>query len=141
MEGFHKRLELAADILQLGRLSQQQGWKHDFNFEWQMVWLNQTIVVTDPELNIVYASSNMLAMNGYLPEEVIGRRPSMFQGQDTSPETKCHIRNAIEQRIPFETSILNYRKNGETYMCQLHEYPMFNHKKALVNFIAFETLI
>lgn len=140
MEGFHKRLELAGDILQLGRLSQRQGWQHDFNFEGQLVWLNKTIIVTDTALNIVYASSNMVAMNGYLPEEVVGKRPSLFQGRDTSLETKSYIRNAIEQRIPFEASILNYRKSGEAYMCHLQEFPLFNQKKALVNFIAFESL-
>lgn len=140
MEGFHKRLELASDIQQLIQLSQRQSWQHELDFERQLIWLNKTIVVTDEALRIVYASSNILAMNGYLPQEVIGKRPSLFQGKDTSFETKSYIRSAIEQRIPFETSILNYRKNGESYMCHLQEYPLFNHKKALVNFIAFECL-
>lgn len=140
MEGFHKRLELADDIQQLLQLSQQQGWDHSFNFEQQMIWSNKTILVTDVAFNIVYASSNMFHMNGYLPEEVIGRQPSMFQGKDTSPETRLHIRNAIEQRQSCETSILNYRKDGDTYVCHLQEYPVFDRKKALVNFIAFECL-
>ena len=140
MEGFHKRLELSHDIQQLTRLSQQQRWQHDFNFEQQLIWSNKTVLVTDHTLNIVYASSNLFFMNGYMPEEVIGRNPSMFQGKDTCPETRFHIRQAIEQRVPVETSILNYRKNGDTYICHLQEYPLFNHKNALVNFIAFECL-
>ena len=140
MEGFHKRLEYSEDIQQLTRLAQQQRWQHDFDFEHQLIWSNKTVLVTDLTLNIVYASSNLVFMNGYHPCEVLGKRPSMFQGKDTSPETKLHIRNAIDQRIPCEASILNYRKNGDTYMCNLQEYPLFNHKNALVNFIAFECL-
>lgn len=141
MEGFHKRLELADDLQQLAQLSRRRSWQHDLNFEWQLIWQNKTVIVTDPALNIVYASSNMVFMNGYHPDEVIGKRPSLFQGKDTSPETKQFIQNALEQRLPFEASILNYRKNGESYMCHLQEFPLYNHKSNLVNFIAFESLV
>lgn len=133
-------MELADDIQQLAMLSQRQSWQHELNFQHQLIWLNKTVVVTDAGLNIVYASSNIYAMNGYMPEEVIGKNPSMFQGKETSQETKSLIRHSIEQQVPFETSILNYRKNGQTYQCQIEEYPLFNHKKALVNFIAFECI-
>ena len=140
MEGFHKRLEYSDDIQQLVRLAQLQRWQHDFNFEQQLIWSNKTVLVTDPLINIVYASSNLIFMNGYMPDEVLGKQPSIFQGKNTSPEAKLQIRNAIEQRIPCETSILNYRKNGESYMCHVQEFPLFNHKNVLVNFIAFECL-
>ncbi len=140
MEGFQRRLELADDIQELILMSKKQQWAHDFNFEHQLVWLNKTIVVTDPGLRIVYASSNILHMNGYAAEEVLGQRPSMFQGPDTSADTKSMIRDALDRRMPIETSIVNYRKTGEPYMCVLEEYPLFNHKMDLVNFVAFECI-
>lgn len=140
MEGYHRRLELAADIQQLALLSNRQSWQHELDLEHQLIWLNRTVVVTDTGLNIVYASSNIYNMNGYTSDEVIGKKPSLFQGKETSAETKLFIRNSIEQRVPFETSIVNYRKNGDTYLCRLEEYPLYNHKKALVNFIAFECI-
>ena len=140
MEGYHRRLELADDIQQLTLLSKSQSWQHSLDMEHQLVWLNRTLLVTDLGLNIVYASSNMFAMNGYTPDEVIGKKPSLFQGKETSTDTKLFIRQSIEKRVPFETNIVNYRKNGDTYMCRLEEYPLYNHKNALVNFIAFECL-
>ena len=138
MEGFHRRLNLADDIQQLAQLSQQQGWIHNLNFEHQLLWLDRTILVTDPALMIVYASSNMENMNGYTPDEVIGWRPSMFQGPETSLLTRQQLGEAIKKQTPFETTIINYRKDGQQYLCHLEEYPLFNHKKDLVNFIAFE---
>ena len=140
MEGFSRRMELADDILQLNALSNRQGWQHELDMEHQLVWLNRTVLVTDVGLNIVYASSNIFAMNGYTSAEVIGKKPSLFQGRETSADTKSFIRQSLEQRVPFSIDILNYRKNGDPYQCRLEEFPLFNHNKDLVNFIAFECL-
>ena len=79
-------------------------------------------------------------MNGYKPSEVIGKTPQMFQGKDTSADTRKMIKSAIIQRLPFEAVILNYCKNGEPYNCHINAFPIFNHKKILVNFIAFENI-
>ena len=140
MEGYHKRLNVADDVQRLAQLGERQSWQHDLDFTRQLVWLNKTVLVTDTGLNIVYASSNLLHMNGYSPEEVIGRKPSMFQGRDTSPDAKSFIRQSLDRQVPFCIDILNYRKNGESYMCGIEEYPLFDEHRTLVNFIAFEWL-
>jgi PAS domain S-box-containing protein len=98
----------------------------------------EVVIVTDANLEIVFASHNMTKMNGYIEEEVIGKTPKMFQGHASSLTTSSEIRKAIHQQQPFEKTVLNYNKNGETYVCLIKGFPVFNVKGKLSHFIAFE---
>ena len=97
------------------------------------------VLVTDANLKIVFASSNITDMNGYDYKEIIGNSPKMFQGKATSLESRKNIRIAVENLLPFKEVILNYKKNGETYLCQIEAYPKFDKQGNFVNYIAFET--
>jgi PAS domain S-box-containing protein len=96
------------------------------------------IVVTCPKLKIVFASKNIVRMNGYEPEEIIGKSPKIFQGSKTNITISGEIREAIEKRQPFEKEVLNYRKDGIPYKCNIKGFPVFNKQGELTNFIAFE---
>lgn len=96
------------------------------------------IIVTDARLQIVFSSQNMIKMNGYKEEEVIGKSPKMFQGKDTSKEVAAEIREAITNKVSFEKKILNYCKNGEPYYCWIKGFPIFNTEGQLSHFIALE---
>jgi PAS domain S-box-containing protein len=141
MEGYHRRMEYAGDVQHLNKLSEQKKWQQSWNFEDELFRQHKTILVTDSSLHINYATSNIFAMNGYTPKDVIGKSPKMFQGKETSTDARAMIRRAITDYLPFETTILNYRKNGSPYHCHIKAYPVFNNKKSLVNFIAFENLV
>lgn len=43
-----------------------------------IVWENKTIIVTSTALKIILATKNIYEMNGYHPDEVIGRQPKKF---------------------------------------------------------------
>jgi PAS domain S-box-containing protein len=77
-------------------------------------------------------------MTGYAENEVIDKTPKMFQGPETSKIALQEIRQAIEKQLPFEKTLLNYKKNGETYDCKIQVFPIFNLKGQLCHFIAFE---
>jgi PAS domain S-box-containing protein len=138
-DGFFRRQDLDKDLLALNQLSLQ--------FQWQeltrpaapaLMWENNVIVVTDAKLRILYASENMQQMNGYKPEEVKGKRPTMFQGKDTEETERQKISQAIGQRRAFQARITNYRKDGTSYVCVIDAYPIKNQLGELVNYIAFE---
>ncbi len=133
-------MDLAADTHALNKLSIQQKWQHDFDFTTHLFLMKETIIVTDSLLHIVYASSSMYFMNGYTFSEVSGFKPSIFQGEGTSLETKLAFRSALSKKLPFETTILNYRKTGEAYDCHIKSFPLYNQSNRLVNFIAFENI-
>lgn len=126
------------DITVLSNLSKKNQWSYVETFTEELFNKKKVIVVTDPHLNIVHATQNILEMNGYKPNEIIGRKPNMFQGVDTCKETSKVIRIAIENKRQFETIILNYRKDGSTYKCWIKGEPIFNKSGEVANFIAYE---
>ena len=65
----------------------------------------------------------------------------MFQGAETDMTERKKIRNAIDQQRQFESTVVNYRKDGSIYRCHIEGYPIFNKKGNLVNFIAIENAV
>jgi len=140
MDSYHRKMELADDLASLKKLSKKMEWQSRFDFEEALFRKGNTILVTDAALKIVYASSSILLMNGYTPAEVIGLKPSYFQGPDTSEETKSIVRTAVVKQIPFEQTLVNYTKDGLPYNCHITGFALFNAAHKLVNYIAFEKL-
>ncbi len=99
---------------------------------------HETILVTTPQLQIVFSTSNLLQMNGFYPEEVIGHSPKIFQGDKTDGSTLEKIANSIRDREPFEHIILNYRKDGSRYDCHIKGFPLFDKQGNLKHFLAIE---
>ncbi|GAA6772960.1 PAS domain-containing protein [Flavobacterium sp. CGRL2] len=62
----------------------------------------------------------------------------MFQGPATSKKDLKEIREALKKKIPFEKTLENYRKNGQTYKCKIDAFPVFNLNGEVSHFIAFE---
>lgn len=124
------------DEQQLSVFAKRNSWIiNDF----QQVLDNETVVVvTCSELKIVFASKNIVRMNGYQPEEIIGKSPKIFQGTETCVTTSGEIREAIKNKQPFEKVVVNYRKDGSIYNCHIKSFPVYNQKGELTNFIAFE---
>ena len=139
IETVERREFFADDIKSLRKISRANKWPPlDLSFENALIWENKTIIVTDPTLVILYATKNLADMSGYSASEVIGQTPKMFQGKETGKKERSLIREAIDQQKPFEVVITNYKKDGSLYHCHVDAYPVFNSKKQLVNFIAFE---
>lgn len=135
---FDKVCKNLNDIKILSDLAEKGRWHGELSFRSQILKKEHVVVVTDPHLNIVYASQNIYGMNGYQPDEVLGKKPNMFQGVETSEETKKVVSTAIKQQKAFEVVLLNYRKDGSTYNCWIQGSPVFDKTGKVVNFIAFE---
>ena len=96
------------------------------------------IVLTDKTEKIEWVNTGFHRMTGYSFQEVVGRRPNFLQGKETNPDDISHIRQSIPQLQPFSTTLLNYRKTGEAYLCNIDIIPLFKAGKELVNFLAIE---
>jgi|SRR6218665_169531 len=128
---------LKTDALRLQQISEAFNWDHQWDFTKKLQ--QQTILVTDAKLLIVFASENMTLMNGYKESEVLGKTPKIFQGKDTDRSLSKSIRKAVGNRKAFEATLLNYKKNGTTYHCHVKGFPVFDKTGNLCHFIAFET--
>ena len=80
LEGYYKKLDLAEDKTLLNKFAVSNHWKHNFDFDKQLFTFNNTIIVTDPGLHIVFATKNMWFMNGYHPHEVLGKKTLYVPG-------------------------------------------------------------
>jgi PAS domain-containing protein len=47
----------------------------------------ESIVMTDPQANIIYVNRAFTKVTGFTPDEVIGKNPRMLQSGETQPET------------------------------------------------------
>lgn len=130
-------LAVKADALRLQKIADVFHWDNLWDFSEQLQ--QQTILVTNINLEIVFASENMKQMNGYKETEVLGRTPKIFQGKDTDSNTSKAIREAVENRKPFDAVILNYKKDGSSYNCRVKGFPVFDKSGKICHFIAFET--
>ncbi len=139
LEGLHLRMQLSEDIMAMQQIMKTQKWHEPlFSLDNTLVWENKVILITDTNLNIIHATENIFAMNGYKKFEVVGKSPKMFQGNKTEISKMAIIRSAIDKQISFETIITNYKKDGSIYKCHIEGYPMFNKQNQLVNFVAIE---
>ena len=122
----------------LKNLAKSNKWAYTENFDEELMQKEHVIIITDPQLRIVHATQNILNMNGYKPEEILGKKPKMFQGVNTCQETSKNIGIAVRDMKPFEAVLLNYRKDGSTYKCWIKGEPILNKSGEVVNFIAYE---
>lgn len=135
---FNNTCQNSNDLFILQKLYRNNKWSYNENFDEELSQKKHVIVVTDSQLKIVHATHNILQMNGYTTEEVLGKRPKMFQGVDTCKETSNNIREAVKNKLPFEAILLNYRKDGSSYKCWIKGEPILNKSGEIVNFIAYE---
>jgi PAS domain S-box-containing protein len=96
------------------------------------------IVVTCKNEQIEWVSKGFIRMTGYNAHEAIGQFPKFLQGIDTTSEAKHGIRQKIDEQERYSGKIVNYRKNGEKYLCKVEILPVYDSQENLVNFIAFE---
>lgn len=125
------------DLAKLNEIAKTSKWSLN-NWDIKNTLKEEVIIVTDAKLQIIFASYNIKVMNGYLPMEVVGNTPRMFQGRATDKVVSSEIRNALLNIESFEKTIINYKKNGETYECLIKGYPVFDVKGQLSHYIAFE---
>ena len=135
---FDKICQASNDVFMLKNLAKSNKWSYGENFDEELLQKEHVVVVTDPQLRIVYATQNIRLMNGYRPEEILGKNPKMFQGVETCKETSRNIGIAVKNKEPFEAVVLNYRKDGSTYNCWIKAEPILNKSGEVVNFIAYE---
>lgn len=93
-------------------------------------YARDSIIITDtalgenPGQHIVYVNRALQEQTGYSNEEILGKTPRIFQGPETSPETRRRIREALRDWESINVEILNYRKDGTNYWADLSIVPI-----------------
>jgi PAS domain S-box-containing protein len=96
------------------------------------------VVVTCKSQKIEWVNKGFTRMTGYSADEALGRTPKFLQGKETSVSVRKMIRESLEQEKKFSGQVMNYRKTGELYVCDVEILPIYNDYDELVNFMALE---
>ena len=96
------------------------------------------ITLADPDIEdmpIVYANKAFETMTGYAQDEIIGRNCRFLQGTDRDQNARAQLRKAIDDRLPVEVDIRNYKKNGEMFYNHLVLTPLFDDENQLLYYL------
>ena len=128
-----------AEYTLLEDFAQFRNWKFDLNKIKRFLQdRSNTIVITCENQKIEWVSKGFTRMTGYSSEEAVGQFPKFLQGSETTLEAKGAIRSKLSIEEKYSGKIINYRKNGEKYLCKVDILPVYDETDSLVNFIAFE---
>jgi PAS domain S-box-containing protein len=95
------------------------------------------VVITNEDKVVVYVNEPFLTIIGYRHRDVVGRKLTFLRGSLTTPESIVYMREKLAEKVSFDVDIVNYRKNGEAYICHIVMIPVFS-KEKLTHFIAYE---
>lgn len=83
--------------------------------------------VCDPALAdnpIVFASDGFCSLTGYEYDDIQGRNCRFLQGPQTNKEQVDRIRNSIQKQTEQSVNLLNYRKDGSTFVNEFFLTPL-----------------
>lgn len=99
---------------------------------------NVSIVLTDANKRILWVNDVFTELTGYSLPEVAFKKPSMLQGEESDPQSIAEMSYCLENGFPFKNELINYKKNGQKYVCRLVVHPIRDSQGDISNYIAFE---
>lgn len=103
---------------------------------------NEGIVVLDvlaPDNPIVYVNAGFERQTGYHRDEVLHKSARFIHGPETDPGTLARIRAAIDDRRPYTTEVLSYRKDGTPFWNRISLSPIENREGEITHFVAIQS--
>ncbi|MEW5858233.1 MAG: PAS domain S-box protein [Cyanobacteriota bacterium] len=103
---------------------------------------SEGVIITDPnqpDNPIIYSNPAFSRISGYEPEEILGQNCRLLQGSGTDPQAIAQIRQAIAEQKEIQTTLLNYRKDGQPFWNELRISPVFSDERNLLYFVGLQT--
>ena len=114
--------------------------KHEWQFDPSTLATEDytTIVITDARQIIEWVNPGFKEMTGYAKNYALGKHPRFLQGEETSLSDKEEIKSTLATLKPVSKKLLNYRKDGTPYLCDIKIIPLFNTDEEVTHFMALE---
>ncbi len=85
---------------------------------------------------IVFVNDAFTALTGYTAEDVLGKSPSLLQGEDTDPAVLNQLRDDLAAGRVFEGATTNYRKDGSKFVMHWRVVPILDEQHQPRYFVA-----
>jgi PAS domain S-box-containing protein len=102
------------------------------------VMITEAEPMDKPGPQILYVNDAMSHLTGYSKEELIGENPRILQGPKTDKGALKQLRAAMKSWQPHETTVINYRKNGEEFYNHFSINPVADEMGWFTHWIAIE---
>lgn len=114
-----------------------------FSFRDLVEMSEDAVLVTDARLEnggpfIVYANPAFEALCGYPIEALLGRSPTLLQGEGTSAASRAEIRAALTAGRAIRREMLNYHRDGHAYWIEIQIAPVRDANGDLTHFVAIQ---
>lgn len=120
----------------LSEFAGKWGWSADLHALLELPY--QALVLTDGQQQISWVNPGFSEMTGYPSNEALGRTPHFLQGGGTSRQSRKRIGQHLRKHLTVEETIVNYRKDGQAYKCQVKIIPLYNHRNTVTHYLALE---
>ena len=94
--------------------------------------------LSHPGPTILYANAAFERMTGYPSAELVGQSPRMLQGEKTSLAARKTMARALRQGRHQKVAVINYRRSGEPYRCEIEIFPITDEHGNLLRAVALE---
>ncbi|WP_428737776.1 sensor domain-containing protein [Sulfurimonas sp.] len=122
-------------IFMLLYLKTLKNQKELFAFKYAVQHGDNSIVITDPEKNIIFVNEVFEKTTGYSKSEALGKNPRILKSDLQEPQTYAEMHERLEQGKSWEGELINKRKDGSLFYERASIIPIFLNKK-LINYIA-----
>lgn len=138
MDGYSHRMMSTLKNLEREKVlgfAEKFNWKNDLDLAFSENDY-EALIITDLNQNIIWVNEGFSNMTGYSKKFAINKTPKFLQGKDTLEDSKNRIREKILLQVPFMELIINHKKNGIAYLCEVKVIPLISDKTT--HYIAFE---
>jgi phosphoserine phosphatase RsbU/P len=92
-----------------------------------------------PEIPIIYVNTAFERVTGYSAAEAAGRHYSFLQGSASDPVAREKLRIAILEQRACTVELLNYRKDGKTFLSRICLTPIRDEEGKVTHFLAVQS--
>jgi PAS domain S-box-containing protein len=126
-----KQLVLCEDI------TEQRRQEEDLRFLSSIVrQVSDSVIVTDPDFNIVYVNRAAETLYGYEWDDFIGRTPGFLSGEASSDDIFRDIFETVTVNKKWFGTFLNRKKSGELFVCEMSFSSLVNAEGRIAGYIS-----
>ncbi|WP_052143787.1 PAS domain-containing protein [Wocania ichthyoenteri] len=98
----------------------------------------EALILTDNNQHIQWVNKGFTKMTGYPANYAKGKKPNFLQGEGSSEQTKRSIRKNLNNGKQFKEQIINYKKDGTPYNCEIEIFPIKDNNDKTIHHLAIE---